>query len=133
MYKTEIVRSTVTILFRGRSTSRFILTVQTNFSLPPNVFQAYGGALMKVEDEEGIRAFHSLIGSLLDELKLHASYATNWGIDINQVSLFITCKSQAIHLYPRRKQSRGDCLRSLQHFFNRCIYYSLTCSMTKMC
>lgn len=41
---------------------------------------------MKVEDEEGIRAFHSLIGSVLDELKLHASYAYKWGIDIKQVS-----------------------------------------------
>lgn len=48
--------------------------------------QAYAHALTKVSDEEGIRAFHSLIGSVLDELTLHASYAAKWGIDIHNVS-----------------------------------------------
>lgn len=84
-YKTCIVRSTITILFRALN--KYVCTnCSDKLFSPSQCFQAYGGALMKVEDEEGIRAFHSLIGSVLDELKLHDSYATNWGIDIKQVS-----------------------------------------------
>ena len=50
------------------------------------VLQAYAYALTKVEDEGDVRAFHSLIGSVLDELGLHASYAAKWGLDIHNVS-----------------------------------------------
>lgn len=49
--------------------------------------QAYAYALTKTSDEEGVRAFHSLIGSVLDELGLHATYAATWGIDVHNVSL----------------------------------------------
>ncbi|CAM9251698.1 unnamed protein product [Ectocarpus sp. 12 AP-2014] len=44
--------------------------------------KAYAYALAKAEDEEDIRAFHSLIGSVLEELGLHASYSAKWGIDV---------------------------------------------------
>lgn len=53
---------------------------------PDSALQAYAYALIKVEDEEGVRAFHSLIGSVLDELSLHTSYATKWGVDVHNVS-----------------------------------------------
>lgn len=50
------------------------------------VLQAYAYALTKAEDEGDVRAFHSLIGSVLDELGLHATYAAKWGLDIHNVS-----------------------------------------------
>lgn len=48
--------------------------------------KAYAYALTKVKDEEGVRAFHSLIGSVLEELSLHASYSLKWGVDLKNVS-----------------------------------------------
>lgn len=48
--------------------------------------KAYAYALIKAEDEEGVRAFHSLIGSVLEELSLHASYSLKWGVDLENVS-----------------------------------------------
>lgn len=48
--------------------------------------KAYAYALTKVEDEQGVRAFHSLIGSVLEELSLHASYSMKWGVDLQNVS-----------------------------------------------
>lgn len=48
--------------------------------------KAYAYALTKVEDEEGVRAFHSLIGSVLEELSLHSSYSLKWGVDLKNVS-----------------------------------------------
>lgn len=48
--------------------------------------KAYAYALIKTEDEEGVRAFHSLIGSVLAELRLHSSYAMKWGVDLKNVS-----------------------------------------------
>lgn len=48
--------------------------------------KAYAYALIKAEDEESVRAFHSLIGSVLEELSLHSSYAVKWGVDIKNVS-----------------------------------------------
>lgn len=48
--------------------------------------KAYAYALIKAEDEEGIRAFHSLIGSVLEELGLHASFSEKWGVDVKNVS-----------------------------------------------
>eukprot|EP00903_Cladosiphon_okamuranus_P019242 g17693.t1 len=44
--------------------------------------KAYAYALTKAEDEESVRAFHSLIGSVLEELSLHSSYAAKWGVDL---------------------------------------------------
>lgn len=48
--------------------------------------KAYAYALIKAEDEKGVRAFHSLIGSVLEELGLHASYSMKLGIDVKNVS-----------------------------------------------
>lgn len=48
--------------------------------------KAYAYALTKAEDERGVRAFHSLIGSVLEELGLHASYSVIWGVDVKNVS-----------------------------------------------
>ncbi|CAM9273636.1 unnamed protein product [Hapterophycus canaliculatus] len=44
--------------------------------------KAYAYALIKADDEKGVRAFHALIGSVLDELGLHASYSVKWGVDV---------------------------------------------------
>ncbi|CAM9744362.1 unnamed protein product, partial [Choristocarpus tenellus] len=44
--------------------------------------KAYGFALTKTSDKDGIRSFHSLIGSVLEELDLHGSYSHKWGVDI---------------------------------------------------
>lgn len=48
--------------------------------------KAYAYALTKAEDEESVRAFHSLIGSVLEELSFHSSYAVKWGVDLKNVS-----------------------------------------------
>lgn len=48
--------------------------------------KAYAYALTKADDEESVRAFHSLIGAVLEELSLHSSYAVKWGVDLKNVS-----------------------------------------------
>jgi thiaminase/transcriptional activator TenA len=47
--------------------------------------RAYGLALARCTDRYGLEAFHTLIAGVLDELKLHASYAERWGVDLSQV------------------------------------------------
>lgn len=48
--------------------------------------KAYAYVLIKADDEKSVRAFHSLIGSVLEELTLHSSYAVKWGVDLKNVS-----------------------------------------------
>lgn len=59
------------------------------FARHSDLSQAYAFALTKTSDEDGLRSFHALIGSVLDELELHASFAAKWGINIQDVSLLL--------------------------------------------
>ncbi|HEY9629395.1 MAG TPA: TenA family protein [Coleofasciculaceae cyanobacterium] len=69
-------------------------------SLPPSKFayyvgqdaffleafaRAYSIAAAKVQDWQGFNIFHDLAGGVLQELKLHQGYASNWGIELQQV------------------------------------------------
>lgn len=47
--------------------------------------RAYGSALARSADSHGLEAFHALIGGVLDELKLHTSYAARWEVDLARV------------------------------------------------
>ena len=46
--------------------------------------KAYAFALTKVPDTAGVAAFHSLIGSVLEELQLHDDYARLWDVNLEQ-------------------------------------------------
>lgn len=66
--------------------------------------KAYAYALTKAEDEESVRAFHSLIGSVMEELSLHSSYAVKWGVDLKNVSepaYFIPSQRLSVRMVPR--------------------------------
>lgn len=75
--------------------------------------KAYAYALTKAEDEESVRAFHSLIGSVLEELGLHSSYAVKWGVDLNNV---------------REHKPAGAYLRLLIHMLPKLHHYTYCCS-----
>ncbi len=47
--------------------------------------RAYSIAAAKAPDWEGFNLFHSLAGSVLEELKLHEGYAAKWGVDLGNV------------------------------------------------
>lgn len=47
--------------------------------------RAYSVAAAKAPDWEAFRTFHELAGGVLEELRLHESYATQWGVDIHHV------------------------------------------------
>lgn len=47
--------------------------------------RAYSIAAAKATDWEKFNTFHTLAGSVLEELKLHESYATQWGVDLRTV------------------------------------------------
>jgi thiaminase/transcriptional activator TenA len=47
--------------------------------------RAYSIAAAKAPEWEGFNRFHSLAGGVLEELKLHESYAAKWGVDLRQV------------------------------------------------
>jgi thiaminase/transcriptional activator TenA len=44
--------------------------------------RAYALALARSPDRRGLGALHSLIGGVLDELRLHAAYASRWQVDL---------------------------------------------------
>jgi thiaminase (transcriptional activator TenA) len=48
--------------------------------------RAYSVAAAKAPDWEGFGIFHSLADGVLQELKLHQGYATQWGVDLQQVT-----------------------------------------------
>lgn len=48
--------------------------------------RAYSIAAAKAPDWEGFIVFHSLANGVLAELKLHQSYAAQWGVDLRVVS-----------------------------------------------
>ena len=47
--------------------------------------RAYSIAAAKTPDWQGFAAFHSLADGVLEELRLHEGYASQWGIDLSQV------------------------------------------------
>ena len=47
--------------------------------------RAYSLAAAKARDWEGFNAFHTLAGGVLEELRLHEGYATEWGVDLRHV------------------------------------------------
>jgi thiaminase/transcriptional activator TenA len=47
--------------------------------------RAYSIAAAKATDWEGFNVFHTLAGGVLEELRLHESYATQWGVDLRHV------------------------------------------------
>ena len=47
--------------------------------------RAYSLAAARATDWEAFNTFHSLAGSVLEELKLHEGYATQWGVDLRHV------------------------------------------------
>ncbi len=47
--------------------------------------RAYSLAAAKAPDWEAFRAFHHLAGGVLEELRLHESYARQWGVDLASV------------------------------------------------
>ena len=47
--------------------------------------RAYSIAAAKATDWEGFNTFYTLAGGVLEELKLHESYATKWEVDLRNV------------------------------------------------
>lgn len=47
--------------------------------------RAYSLAGVKTSDWEEFNTFHTLAGGVLEELKLHEGYATQWGVDIRKI------------------------------------------------
>ena len=47
--------------------------------------RAYAAALARSPDRHGVETFHGLIAGVVDELKLHASYAARWEVDLSSV------------------------------------------------
>lgn len=45
--------------------------------------RAYALALARAPDRHGLATFHSLIGGVLDELRLHSAYAARWQVDLS--------------------------------------------------
>ncbi len=48
--------------------------------------RAYGLALAKSPDREGLIAFRELLDGAGDELRLHKGYAARWGVDVHQAA-----------------------------------------------
>jgi thiaminase/transcriptional activator TenA len=48
--------------------------------------RAYALALAHSPDHHGLESFHALIGGVLDELRLHASYAARWRVDLDRAA-----------------------------------------------
>ncbi len=55
--------------------------------------RAYALAAAKCEQVDQVRSFHRLMGGILDELKLHASYAAEWGVDLSNVQALAATKA----------------------------------------
>jgi thiaminase/transcriptional activator TenA len=47
--------------------------------------RAYSIAAAKAPDWEGFNAFHTFARGVLEELRLHEAYATEWGIDLRKI------------------------------------------------
>lgn len=47
--------------------------------------RAYSIAAAKAIDWQGFNTFHALAGAVLEELRLHESYAQRWGVDLHNV------------------------------------------------
>jgi len=47
--------------------------------------RAYSIAAAKAPDWEGFTTFHNLAGGVLEELRLHESYASQWGVNLHSI------------------------------------------------
>ncbi|MEQ8381541.1 MAG: TenA family protein [Coleofasciculus sp. A1-SPW-01] len=47
--------------------------------------RAYSVAAAKCSDWDGFNTFHHLAGGVLEELRLHQNYATDWGVSLQQI------------------------------------------------
>lgn len=47
--------------------------------------RAYSVAAATAPDDQTFRAFHELAGGVLDELRLHGSYASDWGVSLDAI------------------------------------------------
>jgi thiaminase/transcriptional activator TenA len=65
--------------------SRFAYYVGQDWFFLEAFARAYSIAAAKAPDGETFRVFHRLAGGVLDEIQLHARYATAWGIDTQTV------------------------------------------------
>ncbi|NEO32924.1 MAG: TenA family protein [Symploca sp. SIO3C6] len=65
--------------------SKFAYYVAQDFFFLEAFARAYSLAAAKSDDWEGFNTFHSLAGGVIEELKLHKSYANLWGVDWQQV------------------------------------------------
>ena len=48
--------------------------------------RAYAFALARSPDQHGLEAFQGLIAGVVNELKLHAGYASRWGVDLSRTT-----------------------------------------------
>jgi thiaminase/transcriptional activator TenA len=48
--------------------------------------RGYALGLAKSPDREGLTAFRELLDGAVDELRLHADFATRWGVDLHQAA-----------------------------------------------
>ena len=55
--------------------------------------RAYALAAAKCERVDQVRTFHRLMGGILDELNLHASYAAEWGVNLSNVQALPATKA----------------------------------------
>lgn len=65
--------------------SRFAYYVGQDAFFLGSFARAYSIAAAKAPDWQGFEAFHSLAGGVLEELRLHQGYATQWGVDLQGV------------------------------------------------
>ena len=61
--------------------------------------RAYALAAAKCEQVDQVRSFHRLMGGILDELNLHASYAAEWGVDLSNVQALAATKAYTDFLH----------------------------------
>lgn len=48
--------------------------------------RAYALALARCPDRDGLHGFFELLGGVLDELRLHTSYAARWGVELGDLT-----------------------------------------------
>ena len=65
--------------------ARFVYYVGQDAAFLDAFCRAYGLALAKSPDHDGLMAFRGLLDAAADELRLHQGYAARWGVDLHPV------------------------------------------------